>query len=57
MEAPFGFGGVESSAADGERFDEEPSVALVFQPGLRIEAVADVSGVGIDLVERSAYED
>ena len=57
MEAPFGFGGVEASAADGEGFDEKPDVALVVQPGLGIETVADVGGVRVDFLQRSSYQD
>ena len=57
MEGPFGFGGVEASAADREGFDEKPHVALVVQPGLGIETVADVGGVRVDLMQRSSYQD
>lgn len=40
----------ESTTRNPEGFDDEPRVAFFVDPGLRIEALAEVSAVGVDMI-------
>jgi hypothetical protein len=56
MKRPFEVRAVESAAGDGERLDDEPGVAVIDEPRFGVETVAEVRGVGVDVVQRAAYQ-